>query len=340
MTSSLARLFKNHVADLNDIAPNIGELFVCPICMEKYSFEDIKNNKLSRGDVWPKYIRNKSSNNDLKNQIVLLCRDCNSKAGQYGDAQMQVSEQMKDENETGDFQERHRVQLSKREDQNPIFFNVNVKIDKETKALQMSGKLDKAGRWIGNNPQMQQKFINLVGKNEPLSIKIEPTPIGKTKPKPELASVGWITSAYLFAFYTFGYRYILHDNLVPVREYICSSFEHSKQSELKLKKDVFGIREYKDKYFDNPELEIIIPLDNKEFVYLQINFLRYQINLPFQFVPSVLSYLIHSGMPDFSTKLSELRKSDSFLYFPINQTKVGGMESIYDYLLGKPIHQS
>jgi len=112
--------------------------------------------------------------------------------------------------------------------------------------------------------------------------------------------------------------------------------KHS-DSELKPKSETFGIREYQDKYFDNPEIELIVPLDDNEFVYLQINFLEYQVNLPFHFVPSVLSNLIYSKMPDFGTRLPVLQKSGSFLYFPIKQTKLGGIESFSDYLLGKPI---
>lgn len=308
--------------------------------MQTFRFQDIKNNKLTRGDIWPKYIRNKSSNKNLKNHIVLLCRDCNSKAGQYGDAQMQLIERMKDEVETGDLYGRRRVQLSKRENPNLITVDLRVKINKDTKTISLSGKLDKEGKWIGNNPQMQQKFINLVGKEEPLSIKVSSTPIGEIVPKSELAPVGWITSAYLYSFYTFGYRYILHPILNPIREYIFSSFDKTKHSELKSKNELFGIREYKDKYFDSPEIVVIVPLNDKESVYLQVNFLRYQVNLPFHFAPPVLSYLIRSMIPDFSTKLPELQRAGAFLYFSTKQKKIGEIESVFDYLLGKPLPQS
>jgi len=128
LIQSLEHLFENHITDLREIDPNIGENFICPICMQTYSFEDIKNKKLTRGDVWPKYIRSKSSSKILKKQIVLLCKDCNNRAGQYGDAQMQLIEQMKDGDEEGILYGRRRVQLSQKGNKNPITINVNTNI--------------------------------------------------------------------------------------------------------------------------------------------------------------------------------------------------------------------
>jgi hypothetical protein len=124
--------------------------------------------------------------------------------------------------------------------------------------------------------------------------------------------------------------------LEPVRDYIINSFDDVNQKKLRTIPNRFDFREYKDKYFSSPEMELIVPLDNKEPVYLQINVLRYQINLPFHFVPAVLSGIIYSRMPDFQERLPELKKSGSILYFQIKQKKVGGKDTLSDYLLGKP----
>lgn len=124
--------------------------------------------------------------------------------------------------------------------------------------------------------------------------------------------------------------------LDSVRDYITSSFDEKSHENLKTILGAFGLREYDDKYFDYPEMDLIVPLDNREPVYLQVNVLRYQINLPFHFVPSVLSTIIYLRMPDFQERLPELQKSGSVLYFQIKQKKVGGEDTLSDYLLGKP----
>jgi hypothetical protein len=332
----LESLFQNHLADLKDIVPSTKDTFICPICLSKYSFDDIKNKKLSRGDVWAKYIRDISNDKTLKNQIVLLCKDCNSQAGRYGDSQMQLFEQVKDGDNTGNLYGMRPIKLKAVGD-DPVFINANISIDSDTKRITISGKFDKDSKWLNNDPKMQQRFMELVGKKEPISIAVDAKLLGERKPKPELAPVGWITSAYLFAFYTFGYRYILHPSLNLVRAYISSSFDETNHMDLKTTPSVFDLREYKDKYFSSPEIELIVPLENTESVYLQINILRYQINLRFHYVPSVLSSLIYSRMPDFQQQLPELQKQGSILFFQIKQVKIGGVDSLWDYLLGKPI---
>lgn len=332
----LETLFNNHLADIKDVIPSIEESFTCPICLKTYFHEDIKLGKLSRGDVWTGYVREKIGIEFIGNHIVLLCKDCNSRAGQYGDAQMQLFEKIKDGDNIGNLYGMRPIKLKKVDD-DPILINANVSIENNTKRITISGKLDRDTKWLNNDPKMQQRFIELVGKKEPVSIFVDAKLLGELKPKPELAPVGWITSAYLFAFYTFGYRFILHPCLNPVREYISSSFDETNHMDLKTIPSVFDLREYSDKYFSSPEIELIVPLDNKESVYLQINILRYKINLPFHYVPSVLSSLIYSRMPDFQERLPELQKSGSILYFQIRQAKIGGVDSFCDYLLGKQI---
>ena len=332
----LESLFQNHLADLKDIVPSTKDIFFCPICLSKYSFEDIKNKKLSRGDVWAKYVRDTSNDKTLKNQIVLLCKGCNSQAGQHGDSQMQLFEQVKDGDNTGNLYGMRPIKLKVPGD-DPIFINANISIESNTKRITISGKLDKDAKWLNNDPKMQQRFMELAGKKEPLSIAVDSKLLGERKPQPELAPVGWITSAYLFAFYTFGYKYILHPSLNSVREYISSSFDETNHMSLKTIPGVFDLREYTDKHFGSPEMELIVPLNNKESVYLQINVLKYQINLPFHYVPSVLSSLIYLRMPDFKERLPELQKSDAVLFFQIKQKKAGGVDTLSDYLLGKQI---
>lgn len=322
----LETLFNHHLADLRDVAPSIRDAFICPVCRNPYSLEDLKKKKLSRGDVWTGYVREKIGSKFIGDHIVLLCKECNSRAGQYGDAQLQLFEQIKDGDNIGNLYGMRSIKFTKM-DEDPILINANISIESNTKRITISSKLDKDIKWLNNDPKMQQRFMKLVGEKDPISIFVDSKLLGELRPKPELAPVGWITSAYLFAFYTFGYRYILHPSLNPVREYISSSFNETNHMNLKTIPSVFDLREYNDKYFSSPEIELIVPLDNRESVYLQINILRYQINLPFHYVPSVLSNLIYSRMPDFQEQLPELQKLGSILYFQIKQVKIGGVDS-------------
>ena len=323
------------MADLKDLYPPAKDIFICPICFREYKSSDIQNERLTRGDIWPKYIREKSRSS--KQQIVLLCKDCNSVAGERGDAQMNLMEQIKDTEEKNMIYGRRRVILKKENDE-PITINANVTIDNDTKTMTISGRLDKNLNWVGNSPKMQERFERLIGNKEPININIDSVPAKSVTPNPEQAPVGWITSAYLFAFYTFGYRYILHSNLEPVRKYIISSFDKANVHSLDAKKDeAFELREYEEKYFHDPEMNLIVPIDNRNYVYLEINFLRYQIKLPFQFAPSILESMIYSNMPDINKKLSALEKSGDHIYFKIVHSKADCAECILDYLLGKPI---
>jgi len=54
-----------------------------------------------------------------------------------------------------------------------------------------------------------------------MNMIIEPTSLINA----DVTKAGWITSAFLLAFYTFGYRYIANDYMDPVRKYIWGFFE-------------------------------------------------------------------------------------------------------------------
>lgn len=336
MPPSLKFLFENHLGDLKDINPVAEDIFICPICYRGYCYSDIQNEKLTRGDVWPKYIREKSK--ITQQHIVLLCKDCNSLAGQFGDAQAQLMEQIKDGDKTGILFGKRRIILRNENDE--LIKIRNVTINKDSQGMTISGKLDKNLNWIGNNPIDQKRFEQLVGNTKPVNISIDAIPANTVSPKPELALAGWITSAYLFAFYTFGYKYIFQPKLEPVRKYIFSSLDEKNHSSLQVEAETFGLREYQEKYFPDPEMVLIVPVDGRSSVHLQINFLRYQVRLPFQFVPSVLKNLIYFRISDIDKKIPELQAAGKFLYFSIQHAKRADTITVLDYLLGKPVPMS
>jgi len=170
-------------------------------------------------------------------------------------------------------------------------------------------------------------------QNDKFSLIIEPP----HKLKSELSPVGWITSAYLLAFYTFGYRYILHPGLGIVRDYILKSFDDKTSTGLEVPKlDNFGLTECKEHNFEDPEIALIIPADEKTRIHLQISFLDYHVRLPFHFVPHVLQAMILS-VPDIANRLSDIRGTEAILYSPILCNKSDRHDCKWDYLLGKPI---
>lgn len=336
MAPSLKSLFENHLGDLKDINPAAEDIFICPICYGGYRCSDIQDEKLTRGDVWPKYIREKSK--ITRQHIVLLCKKCNSLAGQFGDAQAQLMEQIKDSDKTGILFGKRRITLQNENDESIKIRNVTI--NKDSQGMSISGKLDKNLNWIGNNPTDQKRFEQLIGNTKPVNINIDIIPANTVSPKPELAPAGWITSAYLFAFYTFGYKYIFQPELEPVRKYIFSSLDEKNQPSLKVEAETFDLREYKEKYYPDPEMDLIVPVDGRSSVRLEINFLRYQVKLPFQYVPSVLKNFIYSRMPDIDKKIPELQAAGEFLYFSIRHAKRANTITVLDYLLGKPVLSS
>lgn len=323
----LENLFRAHLADLKSVCPTIGDLFVCPICFNKFPIEAIYNEGLTEGHIWPDYIREKSDSSIAKSQSVLLCKTCNSTAGSRGDKQMQLMEKAREGDETGQLFGERRVQLIQNPSEKPIEIKASVQ-------KRGQKEITVVGHWNQSNPRDRERFESLAKDKQTFSVIVPPY----HELKPDLTRVGWVTSAYLLAFYALGYRYIFHENIIPVRRYILQSFDKTPDEQLKQQSlDDFCIKEYYTQYFPHPELTLAIPVDGKTFVHLEVNFLRYQIHLPFDFVPSLLTDLIYSAMPDFKEKLPELIKTDGYLYAHIPCSKLDGHECIYDYLMGKSV---
>ena len=104
-----------------------------------------------------------------------------------------------------------------------------------------------------------------------------------------------------------------------------------------LESDDFKVKQYNNLCFNDPELRLIIPLDGKELIHLEINFFDYQISLPFHHVPNLLNYLVDFYMPDFKDQFPELKKTSNFLYFMIDNSSKLPTDSIYQYLMGRRI---
>ena len=160
----------------------------------------------------------------------------------------------------------------------------------ETINGQIVFQLDKANVWARNNPKERDRFEAL-GRDNPFSMLVYPF----HEMKPFLAEAGWITSAYLLAFYTFGYRYIINADLDRIRDYILWSL--SDTSDQPPKFDDFGIQECRSHYYQEPEIGLVIPLDGKTGVHLEISIFDYHMELPIHhYVPPILSTLIQQNV--------------------------------------------
>jgi hypothetical protein len=226
-------------------------------------------------------------------QQVLLCKKCNNTAGSRGDRQSQLYEQIWDGDRTGQIYGKRNLEiLDKSDNLRSLLRNVKI-LRNQDGSIKISGPIDQRLEPLGNSPQDQSAFWELINRREPLSISVYPP----HELKPELPPVGWTTSAYLMAFYCFGYRYILHSMLDPIRDYILNSFENN-PTELRLPTpDVFAIGRYEDKCFPDPMIFLAIPLDGTTSIHLQIIFLEYMVKLPFHFDPNGLGLFLSIALP-------------------------------------------
>lgn len=325
----LETLFHAHSFDLASVDPRYSDHFVCPICFTVFSHEEIHSRALSDGHVWPEGLREKSGTEKIRHQHVLLCTECNNHAGTMGDKQMQLREAAKDAEKRGELFGGRTVEVIRGPAEKPIRLQAQLKLE-QNEAIQ--GKiifpLDRNGEWARNNPKERERFEAL-GKNNSFSMIVYPL----HEMKLHLAEVGWITSAYLLAFFTFGYRYILNGDLDRVREYILRSFTDTPDRPPKF--DDFGIQECGTHYFQEPVIGLVVPLDGKTGVHLEISLFDYHVRLPFHhYVPQALWILIQRN-EEISKEIPRLLGEGARLYAPIECTKMDGHECLWDYVLGK-----
>jgi hypothetical protein len=256
-------------------------------------------------------------------------------AGSRGDNQMQLREKVKEGETTGQLFGERRVQFLLSPSKEPIELRAQVVTSPDRLQARLSFELDvERKQWTRVDPSEQQRFLKLVSARRECPVVIHP----HHRLRHDLAKVGWITSSYLLAFYTFGYRYIFHKIMDPVREYILCSFGDAVSEEIELPESVtLSVRECTEHHFSDPEIALVIPLDGESSVHLQVSLLDYHIRLPFHFVKLVLQELVFS-QPGVAEMLPEvLGHEEAHFYSPICCNKLDGHNCIWDYVLGKPI---
>lgn len=248
---------------------------------------------------------------------------------------MQILHQVREAEDTGRLYGERRVQLLFHGER-PTELRASIVSTGEKSAKLVFDADSRTGQWLRNNPAAQARFKQL-GPEDRFSMLIHPPHNLKT----HLAQSGWITSAFLYAFYSFGYRYALSSLLDPVREYILASFDESAKEQLPAPRAVdFRVDICSTHYYDDPVLELMVPLDGETPIHLQISFLDYHVRLPFPCNPDVLLTLLQLEIPGIEDRLNELSEQGGFLSAKIECTKTAIHECVWDYVLGKEIPSS
>jgi hypothetical protein len=112
-------------------------------------------------------------------------------------------------------------------------------------------------------------------KEGPITLVVEP-PANIT-----LARIGWLTSAYLFAFYTFGYRYIFQSCLDQVRQAIRHSFSGQINNGLEFSNEkILTIARWDDIVSIEPRIGLLVPVDSARQAYMRVDFRDVHIRMP------------------------------------------------------------
>ena len=158
--SVLNSLYIAHAADIASINQEF-EGIVCPICLKPFDHKAVKYKKLTDGHIWPKDIRGDSS--IAASQRVLLCAKCNHSAGSRGDKQMQLAQNLKKGDQSGELYGERRIDLIEKPGSKPISLQASVVINDENQTV------DITGNWKRSNPNERRRFEKLVSKNEKFS---------------------------------------------------------------------------------------------------------------------------------------------------------------------------
>ncbi len=266
--------FQRHLENLKSVCPDADDVFVCPICFSMFSSREVLNRDLvNLGHIWPGFIRASASGDSAKHQQILLCKSCNSKAGYRGDNEMQMFEETRQGEKMGKPSRKRRIFVrpsnGDREAQFQAYFSHK---DDKNFSLTFRERRDKY-----EHNENFKRYREYAKKQIPCDVIVYPYDINLS-----LAFAGWLTSAYLFAFYTFGYRFILHKSLDPVREYILQSFERRTDNRLDFHDDkTVSVRTCAKHFFQKPTIDYMIPpIGNKTPHHLEVSFLDYHVRLP------------------------------------------------------------
>lgn len=178
--------------------------YVCPICLSSFGPSSIDERTLTEEHVPPESVGGK--------RLVLTCKECNNKAGSTSDAEVHRRHELfrfaRALGGQGDYRGCLRLRMG------PSRTNVEAEIGGREVRMTAIPKI--------NNPTEREKLFNHLeflrehDKWDGHTFNITP----QVRYNARVASVGDLKSAYLAAFATFGYRYILTPALDGIRAQI------------------------------------------------------------------------------------------------------------------------
>jgi len=323
----LHNLFEAHTKDISEILIEPEEIIACPICFEKFPKEAIDLKLVNDGHVWPKDIRKLSEN--AAHMQVIVCKACNELASR-ADKQMQVFENVKKGDESGELYGTRLVQLHEADNDKPIQLRVNVQII-DGKTYKITGRLGDNLSFRDSSPEDKERFDAIFKKQKKVKMTIHPP----ENYNPEIVPAAWITSAYLMAFYALGYRYIMQPGMQMVRDYILDSFEKKPEEIVVPREDNFSLQNYVGEYFPDPRIAFVYPLEPGQRSFLQISFFSYEVRLPVMFQPSAMEFILSGLWNRLGSEFQGVLDEGDPLLFTIPCTKTVIHDCLFDYLLGK-----
>jgi HNH endonuclease len=171
-----------------------GEWYACPLCKTFFTIDELATKNLTKEHVPPRSVGGR--------EMVLTCRQCNNSAGSTFDAQMERAEAFR--------------RFGSDEPLRPLDITLTVGgIPNRGSMYSGPGVVLIFGNPKQNHPddvaRISESLGDLVNDGHPMHISFRETF------HPRMAELGFVRSAYLAAFATFGYAYIFRTVFEPIR---------------------------------------------------------------------------------------------------------------------------
>ena len=282
-------LFWEHVRDLQQVSPGAGDVFLCPVCFKLFpaaQLDDyLRQGILTIGHVWPQHLRAKSS--AAQEEKVLLCKNCNNRAGTSGDDAMQQFEEFRRTRESGQMYRPRVRAFPPLGTGQPLDLGstVAIEVDQDKPGARVTFQHHPGTGLPLYDPQKKRKFAEHMMRGDCSLQVTEGWPFRERWP---LAQAGWLTSAYLAMFHRFGYRYVLQSRVDPVRRYITDSFH--KQTDDRLEFDAakdMAVWICRECWHDSPTIWfVLIAANARTPQHIKVSYYGYHVRLPVSHGPS------------------------------------------------------
>jgi uncharacterized C2H2 Zn-finger protein len=316
----LHKLFDAHTKDLNELLVHPEEIIACPICLKVFDRRAVDQKVVNDGHVWPKDIRKMSEK--AGHMQLILCRSCNGRSGS-ADNQMQLHEKISEGDKLGNLYGRRKILIYGENSDDPIKIQANDIRFTESKTLRFTSRL-----YVYDTTDLEPILSISRGDKTVKTTILQPSEY-----HPGLVPAAWITSAYLMAYYTLGYKYILHPKMKLVRDYILKSFDNSNILPAIPKEEDFSFIQYEGEYVPDPMIGMLYPVERGRLAFIQVNFLSYEVRLPFAYSPSAMKFIMDHAEGYHKEKYKEQVESGESFYFGIKCTKTEAHECMYDFMM-------